>query len=617
VYKLHGKAQLLVRFVAHLLLAGCGASHGLAALGAGHKYDGSAHFDLSKIPFSRYGSYLAISHMKGSASLLEGLYVRDLHGSSSGGKLFRIELLQGGNPAPFREVASPELLRLEAAEGYVEICIAEPAIVLIRGAGVGFRLLVPPPHSDYAFPLSTLQWQVTSRTRHMKFLLTARAGTLAVDAPWQGTHADRVVADFLPDPATGKLQGMLEEFSSVPGQPYQKSFDDALDSLRSKYRQWLEKMPQVSEEFGAAAELAAYVDWESVVAPEGHLTRPAMLMSKNWMSKVWSWDNCFNAMALADGNPQLAWDQFMLLIDNQDSRGAFPDWMDDQAVSWLHTKPPILGWVLAWMMQRTQFIGREQLTQVYEPLSRWTNWYFKYRDVDHDGIPEYDHGNDSGWDNSTIFLIRPPVEAPDLSAYLIIQMAVLSDVARTLGKPDDGLRWKKRADELLTTLLARCWNGKEFVAPEAGTHAHYSSQSLILYLPIILGNRLPKPVLAQLIASLKEKGNFLTENGLATESLKSPNYLSDGYWRGPIWAPAMMVITAGLDAVGEQPFADDLRLRFCRMVAQSGVSENFDAVTGTGLRDPSYTWTSSVFLIFAHQLFQKNACSAAGVRIGR
>jgi hypothetical protein len=38
------------------------------------------------------------------------------------------------------------------------------------------------------------------------------------------------------------------------------------------------------------------------------------------------------------------------------------------------------------------------------------------------------------------------------------------------------------------------------------------------------------------------------------------------------------------------------------MAQQSGMHENFDAITGDGLRDPAYTWTSSVFLIFAHQL---------------
>ncbi len=594
--------------VAQIFLLACAAANGQAALAPAHRYDGNVQFDLSKIPFSRYGSYIAFSHVKGTPRLPEGLYLRDLHPSGSSSELFRVELLRGGNPIPYKEVATPELLRLEAHEGYVEICMAEPAVILIKGIGVGFRLVIPPPHSDFAFPLSASQWQITSRTHHVKFRLTARVGSLVVDAPWQGMHAERVVADFLPDPGSGKFQGVLEEIANVdPTHTYQKSFDDALEGLRGEYHHWLGEMPEVPEEFASAAELAAYVDWESVVAPEGHLTRPAMLMSKNWMSRVWSWDNCFNAMALVEGNPQLAWDQIMLLLDNQNSQGAFPDWMDDQAVSWLHTKPPIHGWALAWMMKRTQFIGPEQLAKVYEPLSRWTNWYFQYRDIDHDGIPEYEHGNDSGWDNSTIFLIRPPVEAPDLSAYLILQMDVLSDIARTLGKPEEARSWKKRADDLLAKLLAGSWKENAFVAPQSGSHANYPSQSLILYLPIILGNRLPKPVLTQLVAGLKEKGKFLTENGLATENLRSPFYLPDGYWRGPVWAPATMVITAGLDEVGEKPFANDLRLRFCRMVAKNGMSENFDAVTGTGLRDPAYTWTSSVFLIFAHQLLVENA----------
>ena len=35
---------------------------------------------------------------------------------------------------------------------------------------------------------------------------------------------------------------------------------------------------------------------------------------------------------------------------------------------------------------------------------------------------------------------------------------------------------------------------------------------------------------------------------------------------------------------------------------QGGMYENFDATTGDGLRDPAYTWTSNVYLMFAHQL---------------
>ena len=186
------------------------------------------------------------------------------------------------------------------------------------------------------------------------------------------------------------------------------------------------------------------------------------------------------------------------------------------------------------MIEHSQPVDREILAEAYGPLSRWTDWYFKYRDIDHDGIPEYDHGFDSGWDNASIFMARPPIEAPDLSAYLVVQMDLLSKIARTLDKPEDATRWTKRADDLLSKMLARCWTGDRFVAPQAGDHASTPSQSLILYFPIVLGNRLPKPVLARLVAGLKDKGSFLTENGLATESLQSPLYNPHGYWLGPI-----------------------------------------------------------------------------------
>ncbi len=607
---------------ANLLLLASGVLNGATAGTTSHKYDGKIQFDISKVPFSRYGSYIAFSHLKESASLPEGVYLRTLHGAISRKELFRVELLRGRNPIPFKEIATPTLLRLEAPQGYVEICIAEPKVVRVRGAGVEFRLRMPEPQKEYAFaatydfalPISESQWEVNSFSQQVKYMLTTLNGSLVVDAPWQGTKAEHVVADFLPDLVTGTFEGVLEEFPSVwlPHE-YETSFEDALDAVRSEYRQWLSKMPPVPEEFAEAGELAAYVNWESIVSPEGHLTRPAMLMSKNWMTNVWSWDNCFNMMALIYGHPELAWDQFMLLIDNQGPQGAFPDWINDQVVSWSFTKPPIHGWALGWVMRRTQFVDRKRLAEVYEPLCRWTDWYLKYRDNDHDGVPEYNHGNDSGWDNATIFRIRPPIEAPDLSAYLVLQMDTLAEIARTLGKPDEARSWRNRADELLSNMLARCWNGKEFVAPRAGNHMSYPSQSLILYLPIILGNRLPKPVLSQLVAGLKKDGRFLTENGIATESLRSQDYVPDGYWLGPVWAPAMMVITEGLEAVGEKALATDLRLRFCRTVAKYGMAENFDAITGVGLRDPAYTWTSSVFLIFAHDLLQANSVSSGPI----
>jgi hypothetical protein len=74
-----------------------------------------------------------------------------------------------------------------------------------------------------------------------------------------------------------------------------------------------------------------------------------------------------------------------------------------------------------------------------------------------------------------------------------------------------------------------------------------------------------------------------------------------------------MIIVSGLEASGEQEFAKELKLRFCRMAAEHGFGENYEAISGARLRDPDYTWSASVFLIFAHELGEtKNRQKTAG-----
>jgi putative isomerase len=107
----------------------------------------------------------------------------------------------------------------------------------------------------------------------------------------------------------------------------------------------------------------------------------------------------------------------------------------------------------------------------------------------------------------------------------------------------------------------------------------------------------------KLVDRLMKEGKFRTSHGISTEALTSKYYTPEGYWRGPIWAPTTMLMAEGLDSVGQLSMADKLRTDFCKMAQQSGMSENFNAITGAGLRDPAYTWTSSVYLIFAHQLW--------------
>ncbi|MPM28061.1 hypothetical protein SDC9_74578 [bioreactor metagenome] len=560
-------------------------------------------FDLSKIPFSRYGSYLTISYINKAEHIKEGLYIRSVRGGDNDiSHLFFIEVTYSGKTVPFEAVASPVNIRLKALEGYVDICICEKHLIRAVGHGVGLRLSMEERSYDNALPVAEGNWEINCYSEETKFRLVPLAGSLKVDAPWDKYRSKYVIADFLTDEKTNGFECALEEYMTVwKKRNYGRIFEDCKKDIEKHYCNWLDKTLTVKNEFLEGRELASYITWSCVVPPKGLITRHAMYMSKNWMTNIWSWDNCFNAMALIKNQPELAWDQIMLFVDNQDESGVFPDFINDKFMGWSCCKPPIQGWIFLWMMKRTDVFTMERIQEIYEPLCRWTNWWFEYRDDDMDGVPQYNHGNDCGWDNSTVFNKGIPVESPDLSAYLIIQMDVLAYMAEKLGKYDEHKMWKLKSDELLEKMIQHFWCDDDFCALLSGNHEIVKSQSLLLYIPIILGKKLPEHILESLIKGLKDESKFLTEHGLSTESVSSEHYIPDGYWRGPRWAPSTILITDGLLEAGEKEFSKEIAQRFCKMAQKSGMAENFNALTGEGLRDEAFTWTSSIFLILGNE----------------
>jgi len=113
---------------------------------------------------------------------------------------------------------------------------------------------------------------------------------------------------------------------------------------------------------------------------------------------------------------------------------------------------------------------------------------------------------------------------------------------------------------------------------------------------VIAGERLPLDVREKLAAHIEE---HLTEFGPATEIPGTALYEPDGYWRGPIWAPSTVLIESGLRSSGFTDLADTVSERFRALCEKSGFAENFDAVTGAGLRDRAYSWTASSYLLLA------------------
>lgn len=588
--------QLLIYMFLSLSFVTTALSSQAVAKTEDYSYQGTLSFDIRQVPFSRFGSYLSISNLQQYQNQLRknGIYLRTMHGG--GQDVLRFEMLHDGQSVPFSTTATPTLLTFSSSFGTVEIVFDGPDRLRVRGKGVGLKCIA---EDGWTVPYPNNGLELN--TDVVKYLFLPIRGEVHLGAAANSSGAQEPAVLYS---ATGQDGFEFEIDGYTTGwirHAIAKTFSVVWQDAITDYAAWLREMPTVPARLGRGAELAAYVNWESVVEPSGNLKRPTMLMSKNWMASVWSWDHTFNAMALAEGNPKLAWDQFMLPFDIQNDSGDLADKWDAESISWEWSKPPVHGWVLARLMKDGVVRNKQQLQEIYGPLVKWTEWYFTYRDTNGNGIPEYRHGNESGWDNSTVFLDGEPLESPDLCAELVLQMETLADLATRLGKPAEAKAWREHSDRLLNNTINHFWRGNRFVAYGAFGGKEIDSKSLLLLMPIMLGHRLPPSVRSIMVADVKRRLSQ-SPHGIPTEPIDSSLYTPDGYWRGPIWAPSTMLIVDGLDDMGEHALAREIEERFCEMAQANGMAENYDAVTGQSLRDPAYTWSSSVFLIFAHNL---------------
>jgi len=555
------------------------------------------NYDLNDVPFSAFGSYMSVSALTGKRAPdgAPGLWVRSHHNGAH--PLFRVTAVLDGGQAPAEIDASPTRVRLTADGGAIDLCFDGPGTLRLRGSGLGVVLEPCKGAVTYATTDKLMTINVRAATR--RYQIECLAGSLSLHGGWQAGGPSKPIHLEVAPGESCNWEIAIDEFASTWVPRDRPDFEACAAAVAQQFAAFLSAMSPAPAHLAEARELAAYIDWAATVNPEGLLRRPAMLMSKNWMCNVWSWDHCFNAMALTPGHMSLAWDQLLVVADHQDSFGCLPDSINDVDRQYNFSKPPIHAWTVGEMLRRAPAPPPDVLEALYGSLCRQVAWWLTYRR--HEGVvlPHYLHGNDSGWDNSTMFDKGVPLVAPDLAAFLVASCDELAELAARLGRQDEAARWHDQADRLLAALLKELWHGDRFIALATRARTPVLCESLVPCMPILLGKRLPQPVIDALVASLRR---FLTEWGLATEHPSSQAYADNGYWRGPIWAPSTYLAVRGLERSGEYPLARQVAQRFCRLCAKSGFAENFDALRGLGLCDRAYTWTASVFVLLAEKL---------------
>ena len=553
-------------------------------------------YGIDTVPFSACGSYFAVSE-----NVREGkVYIRDLHGGDGAdSNIYELSI----DGYVWKDLICERTETVLSFHGqnntacFVTLLCTADDRLFIKASGVTVRLKgITDGAYDTLVQISEREYEHQLYDKQLKICMSVLEGLCTAESKWtvRGSAEPILTVNADGETACTVLKSTMVSCRSDTGT--EDCFDTAKQQLISEYDEWKRRFPSLLDAYKESHSLARYILWNNTVHAQGALTCDAVYMSKNTMFNIWSWDNCFTALALGGAYPETSYGQLKIFFDTQDVFGAYPDYVNNAFASFNCLKPPIHAWVYHKLLEANPlFSRREYFMPAYKSFCRAALYWLDRRRPHGSAFPLYYHGNDSGWDNASVFHQGVPVESPDLSAFLIQKMDLLSSFAQKLGDDAEAVQWKRRADELFAGFMDRFYEDGAFHAWNTGTKSRIGTgHSLMMYLPLVIAYRMDKHISDALVHDLEQ--NFEAPFGLTTEQKDSSLYKAGGYWLGPLWAPVTYLFIDALRANGYPDFAKRLAYRFFEVTKIGLMAENYDAFTGRGYDDQAFTWPACVFL---------------------
>ena len=513
-------------------------------------------FNIATTPFTRRGAFFGVytsraGFSRGGLGFASGrLMIQSRRGGTTkaqGRDFAGIYPVFNGVKVPYAVHTTAYELTLTTAYGKITLCYPESRLLYIKGEnGLSLRfeknmviheVMKPRPKGAWE---QVLRWVATA-------VYTPLKGNIKMDAPWQWERLSTPVVkgEIFPD-ESGSFLLAVEEFRHAGAvRDKYPTYEEGLQNARADWEGFRDRLPKLRGPFEENKDRAAYLLWAYLVGASGKIRRPMIFMTPYDIAP--SWQMSQNAAALRS-DIGLSAELLLNMTDMQSPDGQFPDFYDDVKVMGQCIKPPVQGWALKWIMKDHDLkreIPEDKLRTMYEGFGRWADWFTNVRDDDHDGIPQYEHGDETGADDSSLFEKSNVIDSPDLSAYLVLLYEALCDLAGMLGKAEEAAAWNERSKELLRKMIAKFWNGKKFVAFVHKTGEAIDTGSFMHYIPLILGKRLPQEIIDRMAADLSVEGGLLTPYGFASEGLMSDNCRASGFARGFILPPVNTFLITG------------------------------------------------------------------------
>lgn len=576
-------------------------------------------YDPVHISFGRRDCFGYLSAVRENER--ETLYICTLHAGANmpsftqpprRGRLFPVKLVRNGEDLPYTVEGNTDVLKLNFEGGSGAVSIQKDGVIRILVSGADLILEPKLDVHEVAKDRNDGSWELALFTP--KCLFCPVRGTMDVRFSYD-VHTStpgETSFTFRPDDS-GIADAAIHLYISNGLRLEQyPSFEAVSQEYQQAFQEFLARMPILPEAYEKGRILAAYLVWTHIMEIEG---TEVIFMNKGIHRAAFSWQQAYQAMAQYR-NPELAWKLIAAMFRFQDDYGMLPDCVDDVKKSFSGTKPPLQGLALIFLFQYTDFsfVPLREYRAVYDGISRLVFWWMSYRDTLHVGIPQYDAPDESGWDDSSMFRKGAPVATPDLSTYMILAMDALAVMAHRLNSFYEEREWKRRSSEMKDKMIEWFREGNDLVPRLGMEREKVYCGSAALFVPLLLGDRLPTEIRDHLTDVMMEEGGWLTPFGLAGERLDSEDYRERGGWlSGPVLGPAQLLACLGLLFSGKKQEAHRIVKRYADALLRSEFAMVMSAETGKdvsefrwGSRYPNrMSWTGMVFLVLGSLLLDE------------
>jgi hypothetical protein len=557
--------------------------------------------------FKRRGAWYGLFQSLGMPGTEPVFYLGTLHGMAAlapeKNKLINIFATFNGEKVAHTLEAVPSELTLRTAHGNVRFTFADTTKIIAEGdAGMGLRFEKTMVQHETVHKRKNGAWEAFFRLTCS--VIFKGLGGSAFDfndgiMPWdpEKLASGEVYGQTRPG-LDGRFALVMEEstYGGIIRDTY-PTYAEAKASMQDDWNAFVEAMPVFAEPYEETREASQYLLWSYLTAPCGSAKHTMIQMFAGVMAS--QWQLCQNAVALQE-HTALAVELLLAPIDRIGPAGQLPDMYDDMQCESLMVKPPMHGWAVLEIMKRQDLLKAcscEKLEKLYDGMGRWADWFMTYRDEDEDGLPSLLHSDETGLDDCSLWENHLMITTPDIASYLTLLFEAVGDLAKLLSKPEDESRaWYKKSKDILGRMIDVLWDGERFAGLVPETREKVYSDSVVHYMPVILGDRLPKEILSKLVADLSDPKTFFSPWGIASEKMTSRLFSPFSWGRGCVLPPAMMYIVTGLWDTRHRAFAKKAAENYCKTLSETNFPFFIDPKTGNGMYD-GCSWTHCAYTV--------------------